>query len=157
MIITLYHKLSVKDFIAHENAVEASQNASEIVLDDEAIINHEKTTKEIKECCKDIKVLGKKDLRNLINWWKVAKESLISKSSNKLCLLLLNAIRRKLIVRSISYSARALCAPCASLTKRVLNEICTNNAITTSFVCSIITDRCTYILSAVYIISLIVR
>ncbi|XP_050581248.1 pre-rRNA 2'-O-ribose RNA methyltransferase FTSJ3 [Bombus affinis] len=73
---TLYHKLSVKDFIAHENAVEALQNASEIVFDDETIANHEKTTKEIKECCKDIKVLGKKDLRNLINWWKVVKESL---------------------------------------------------------------------------------
>lgn len=76
---TLYHKLSVKDFIAHENAVEALQNASEIVFDDETIINHEKTTKEIKECCKDIKVLGKKDLRNLINWWKVVKESLKEK------------------------------------------------------------------------------
>ncbi|XP_017758843.1 PREDICTED: pre-rRNA processing protein FTSJ3 [Eufriesea mexicana] len=73
---TLYHRLSVKDFIAHENAVEALQNVSEIVFDDETIENHEKTTKEIKECCKDIKVLGKKDLRNLINWWKLIKESL---------------------------------------------------------------------------------
>lgn len=71
---TLYHTLSVKDFIAHESAVEALQNASEIVFDDETIANHEKTTKEIKECCKDIKVLGKKDLRNLINWWKAMKE-----------------------------------------------------------------------------------
>ncbi|XP_043264602.1 pre-rRNA 2'-O-ribose RNA methyltransferase FTSJ3 [Colletes gigas] len=73
---TLYHKLSVKDFIAHENAVEALQNASEIVFDDEIIANHEKTTKEIKECCKDIKVLGKKDLRRLLNWWKTLKECL---------------------------------------------------------------------------------
>lgn len=76
---TLYHKLSVKDFIAHENVVEALQNTSEIVFDDEIITNHEKTTKEIKECCKDIKVLGKKDLRNLINWWKIIKESLKEK------------------------------------------------------------------------------
>ncbi|XP_017876654.1 pre-rRNA processing protein FTSJ3 [Ceratina calcarata] len=73
---TLYHSLSVKDFIAHDNAVEALQNASEIVFDDETIANHEKTTNEIKECCKDIKVLGKKDLRNLMNWWKAVKESL---------------------------------------------------------------------------------
>ena len=80
---TLYHKLSVKDFIAHENAVEALQNASEIVFDDETIINHEKTTKEIKECCKDIKVLGKKDLQNLINWWKVVKESLKEKEPDE--------------------------------------------------------------------------
>lgn len=80
---TLYHKLSVKDFIAHENAVEALQNASEIVFDDETIANHEKTTKEIKECCKDIKVLGKKDLRNLINWWKAVKESLKEKEPDE--------------------------------------------------------------------------
>ncbi|XP_068966726.1 pre-rRNA 2'-O-ribose RNA methyltransferase FTSJ3 [Bombus flavifrons] len=80
---TLYHKLSVKDFIAHENAVEALQNASEIVFDDETIANHEKTTKEIKECCKDIKVLGKKDLRSLINWWKAVKESLKEKESDE--------------------------------------------------------------------------
>ncbi|XP_076168438.1 pre-rRNA 2'-O-ribose RNA methyltransferase FTSJ3 [Ptiloglossa arizonensis] len=78
---TLYHKLSVKDFIAHESAVEALQNASEIVFDDETIANHEKTTKEIKECCKDIKVLGKKDLRRLLNWWKTLKECLKKEES----------------------------------------------------------------------------
>ncbi|XP_053981304.1 pre-rRNA 2'-O-ribose RNA methyltransferase FTSJ3 [Hylaeus volcanicus] len=76
---TLYHKLSVKDFISHESAVEALQNASEIVFDDETIASHEKTTKEIKECCKDIKVLGKKDLRRLLSWWKTMKECLKEK------------------------------------------------------------------------------
>lgn len=73
---TLYHKLSAKDFIAHESAVMALQNASEIVIDDEAIEKHEKTTREIRECCKDIKVLGRKDIKLLLNWWKVLKETL---------------------------------------------------------------------------------
>ncbi|KAG7207264.1 hypothetical protein KM043_008939 [Ampulex compressa] len=73
---TLYHKLSAKDFIAHENAVEALQNTSEIVIDDEEIANHKKTTKEIKECCKDIKVLGRKELKLILGWWKALRESL---------------------------------------------------------------------------------
>lgn len=72
---TLYHKLSAKEFIACENAVEFLQNASEIVIDDEFINNHEKTTKEVRECCKDIKVLGRKDLKLLLNWWKSLKQA----------------------------------------------------------------------------------
>jgi len=51
------------------------QNASEIVIDDETIDKHEKTTKEIRECCKDIKVLGRKDLKLLLNWWKALKKT----------------------------------------------------------------------------------
>ncbi|KAL0117324.1 hypothetical protein PUN28_010286 [Cardiocondyla obscurior] len=72
---TLYHKLSAKEFIACEDAIDALQNASEIVIDDEFIDKHEKTTKEIRECCKDIKVLGRKDLKLLLNWWKGLKTS----------------------------------------------------------------------------------
>jgi len=51
------------------------QNVSEIVIDDETIDKHEKTTKEIRECCKDIKVLGRKDLKLLLNWWKALKKT----------------------------------------------------------------------------------
>ncbi|KAK0073360.1 hypothetical protein PV326_013513, partial [Microctonus aethiopoides] len=67
---TLYHKLSVSDFIAHPNGITALQTISEIDIDDEKIANHPLTTKEIVECCKDIKVLGRKDLRKLLAWWK---------------------------------------------------------------------------------------
>lgn len=72
---TLYHRLSAKEFIACEDAVEALQNVSEIVIDDEIIDKHEKTTKEIRECCKDIKVLGRKDLKLILNWWKALKKT----------------------------------------------------------------------------------
>lgn len=51
------------------------QNASEIVIDDEIIDKHKKTTKEIRECCKDIKVLGRKDLKLILSWWKALKKS----------------------------------------------------------------------------------
>lgn len=68
---TLHHQLKVSDFVAHENGIDLLQHASEVIFDDLEYLNHEKTTKEIKECFKDIKVLGRKDLRNIMNWWKI--------------------------------------------------------------------------------------
>lgn len=78
----MYHKLSVQDFISSESGVDALQNASEIILDDEKIANHERTTNEIKECCKDIKVLGRKELRLLLSWWKHMKDAVSKENEN---------------------------------------------------------------------------
>lgn len=72
-------ELDVSDFIAAENGLNELQGVSEIVFDSDVIKNHPKTTEEIKECCKDIKVLSRKDIRNLLAWWKVLHEQMYPK------------------------------------------------------------------------------
>ena len=37
-------------------------------MDDERLADHKETTTEMKECLKDIKVLGKREIRNIIKW-----------------------------------------------------------------------------------------
>ncbi|KAF5269681.1 hypothetical protein FQA39_LY08604 [Lamprigera yunnana] len=74
---TLYHKVSVRDFILHDTGLELLQHASEIVMDDTEILTHVKTTNEIIECCKDIKVLGRKDLKRILTWWKELHEEYV--------------------------------------------------------------------------------
>lgn len=54
----------------------------QIKLDSDEILNHPETTNEIKECCKDIKVLGRKDIRSLLAWGKALNKSLFP-SENK--------------------------------------------------------------------------
>ena len=48
-----------------ENFLDLLANANEIVLDDKAIEDHEATTTEIKECLKDIRLLGKNDIKSV--------------------------------------------------------------------------------------------
>lgn len=68
---TMTNKLPVSEFVKHPNGIGALEVATQIVFDDDRIANHKSTTNEIKECCKDIKVLGRKDLRQLLAWWKI--------------------------------------------------------------------------------------
>lgn len=70
----LFKQLPVSTYMTCKNPAIALQDAYEIVLDDPKISNHPSTTNEIKECCKDIKVLGRKDIRSLMNWWKVFQD-----------------------------------------------------------------------------------
>ncbi|XP_066219131.1 pre-rRNA 2'-O-ribose RNA methyltransferase FTSJ3 [Saccopteryx leptura] len=66
--LTLYHRTSVTDFLRAANPVDFLSKASEISLDDEELAQHPATTEDIKVCCQDIKVLGRKELRSLLNW-----------------------------------------------------------------------------------------
>ncbi|KAJ6645669.1 pre-rRNA 2'-O-ribose RNA methyltransferase FTSJ3 [Pseudolycoriella hygida] len=67
---SMRHELPVSAFIQHTSGLTALQGVGQIVFDDDTILNHVRTTPEIIECCKDIKVLGRKDMRSLLNWWK---------------------------------------------------------------------------------------
>lgn len=80
---SLRNDLKASEFIKSTSALSALQGIGEIVFDDEKIAKHPKTTNEIKECCKDIKVLGRKDLKNLISWWKILNAEFYPKEPAK--------------------------------------------------------------------------
>ncbi|XP_013399943.1 pre-rRNA processing protein FTSJ3 [Lingula anatina] len=65
---TLYHVLNASEYINSENHLQLLAECNKIQLDDRKIASHPLTTTEIKECCQDIKVLGKKEIRSLITW-----------------------------------------------------------------------------------------
>ncbi|XP_076135221.1 pre-rRNA 2'-O-ribose RNA methyltransferase FTSJ3 [Alosa pseudoharengus] len=66
--LTLYHTFSVTEFLRAENPVDFLSKANEISFDDAELESHSATSEEIKECCRDIKVLGRKELRLLLSW-----------------------------------------------------------------------------------------
>ncbi|KAM4628668.1 pre-rRNA 2'-O-ribose RNA methyltransferase FTSJ3 [Polymixia lowei] len=66
--LTLYHSFSVTSFLKAENPVDFLGKANAITFDNPELESHPTTSDEIKECCQDIKVLGRKELRLLLNW-----------------------------------------------------------------------------------------
>ncbi|KAL1023314.1 hypothetical protein UPYG_G00039080 [Umbra pygmaea] len=66
--LTLYHTFSATAFLKADNPVDFLSKANEITFENPELESHEATSDEVKECCRDIKVLGRKELRLLLNW-----------------------------------------------------------------------------------------
>ncbi|XP_067686615.1 pre-rRNA 2'-O-ribose RNA methyltransferase FTSJ3-like [Haliotis asinina] len=73
---SLFHTLSASKFLAADNFLELLAGANQVTIEDERIANHRLTTAEVKECLKDIKVLGKKDIKGLLTWRKKLRDDL---------------------------------------------------------------------------------
>ncbi|CAH1233220.1 FTSJ3 [Branchiostoma lanceolatum] len=76
--LTLFHKAKVSEFISSDTYMDMLASKNQLFFDDERIANHPLTTSEIKLCCQDIKLLGRKDIRLLLRWRKKMKEMLQS-------------------------------------------------------------------------------
>merc|ERR1719228_2108943 len=72
----LYKEAKASEFImGHNNeTIKILNESNAIVIDTPRIEKHAKTTAEIKECLKDLKVLGMKDLRLLKKWRDALKK-----------------------------------------------------------------------------------
>uniref|UniRef100_UPI00398F36CF pre-rRNA 2'-O-ribose RNA methyltransferase FTSJ3 n=1 Tax=Pristiophorus japonicus TaxID=55135 RepID=UPI00398F36CF len=76
---TLYHRFTMMEFVKASNPVEFLDKASEITFDNPELENHSATSPEIRECCKDVRVLGRKELRLLLSWRSKLRRHLVKK------------------------------------------------------------------------------
>ena len=77
-VTLLYKEISATDFVRSEDAVQVLSDYNKIVFaadreEDQALLEHEKTDTEIKDCCADLRVLGKGDFRRLLRWRDAVK------------------------------------------------------------------------------------
>jgi len=70
----LYKEAKASDFIMGKDSIVILNGSNAIVLDTPRIIKHPRTTDEVKECLKDLKVLGMKELRLLKKWRDALKK-----------------------------------------------------------------------------------
>ncbi|TRY60351.1 hypothetical protein DNTS_025767 [Danionella cerebrum] len=77
--LTLYNRFSITDFLRAENPVDFLCKANQITFDDPELENHPDTSSEIKACCADVKVLGRKELRLLLSWRSKLRKFLAKK------------------------------------------------------------------------------
>ena len=69
----LYKEATATQFIIGDDAIKILNTCNSITIDKPWVQNHRKTTPEIEECLKDLKVLNLKDLRMIKKWRDVLK------------------------------------------------------------------------------------
>lgn len=77
-----FKRITASEFIKHADPIQCLGANNEIILDFKEepelkpLRKLPETTNELKECFKDLKVLGKKDFRNILKWRKAARVTL---------------------------------------------------------------------------------
>ncbi|XP_039265983.2 pre-rRNA 2'-O-ribose RNA methyltransferase FTSJ3-like [Styela clava] len=66
----LYEECTVSEFLASDKPLHILKQSNKLVFDDEEIFGHVFTTDDIVDACKDLKVIGKREFRILVNWHK---------------------------------------------------------------------------------------
>ncbi|XP_068747596.1 pre-rRNA 2'-O-ribose RNA methyltransferase FTSJ3-like isoform X2 [Montipora capricornis] len=79
---TLFQSAKVSDFLQTERPLDVLSAINEIVFDDKKYEEHVMTTDDIKESVKDIKVLGKSDIKSLLSWHRTLRKEFV-KQENK--------------------------------------------------------------------------
>lgn len=82
---TFYKEVSAMTFVESQDPIQLLSSTSRLTWSDDAsrkLIPKELTTKEIVACSEDLKVLGKKDFRNLLKW-RLAMRADLELSSKK--------------------------------------------------------------------------
>ncbi|XP_055614450.1 pre-rRNA 2'-O-ribose RNA methyltransferase FTSJ3, partial [Uranotaenia lowii] len=78
--------ISAVEFLKSDKPLQLLAQLTEINFageDNKTVRNHPRTTGEIRECCKDIKVLGRKDLKDLLRWHKLISGELFPQEENQ--------------------------------------------------------------------------
>lgn len=76
-------KLNASDFIQAKNQVELLSKANEIVFDDLIYFEDPLTTESIKEYCKDIKVLSRKEILEVLKWQRTMKKKYVKEEDEE--------------------------------------------------------------------------
>lgn len=75
----LYKTVTDIQFVTTNNHMDHLAQCHEIKLTNDDINKHESTTEEIRECCKDLRVLGRKELLKLLKWRRNLRKDLTAK------------------------------------------------------------------------------